>query len=113
MPTPSDEPQPTKSSTAGCFVRLIWMIIGPVFAVISVVSIYFHRGDVSYRDLMLLAAVFMMLGARYIDITMLGGATVTGERASFSVWKRYALSVSLMIMLAWIAAYLFSRIIPR
>ncbi len=61
------EPQ-TQTGLAGCFVRVIWTLIGPAFITLTAVKIAMHRPAVgSTPDLFFAGILGVSLAARILD----------------------------------------------
>ena len=106
----AEQPKPTTSSAQtgalGCLVRLYWMMLGHAVLFFSLLLIARAGGlALSAADVVYWAAVFSLVVIRYVDVRYLGGSTSTGQPASLSDWRRYALLLTLLSLVAWAAAH--------
>jgi len=103
VPTQSPEAAGS-SSVLGLALRLFWMIIGNVVLAFSGLYILlpgreslFSVADISYG-----AVIPLLIATRYADIAKFRGATAYGEPATMAHWRRYALGVLVISVVAWL-----------
>ena len=105
-PAIDSKPDSKQDSGSGCLVRIGWLLVGNAILVVSTRSIVLnHEGFVSLADLVFWAAVLGMIALRHLDIARLEGRTVTGEPATLSHWRRYAVLMSVAAAVVWAAAH--------
>lgn len=100
--TSSSEPQ---QSAAGCLLRLYWMIIGYLIAVLCGVSIVNHHGDFSIVDVIYWLAVLGILAARWVDISRFGGTRADGQLATKRDWTIHAVITLIAAGIGWIGIH--------
>ena len=82
------------------------MIAGNGALYLSLVLIPVSRAPLpSYLDVIAVLAVVIMIVARRFDITHFGGRTMSDEPATLTHWRRYAVLLVVMAMLAWLLAH--------
>jgi uncharacterized membrane protein len=103
--------RPAPQSTAGCLIRLFWMIGGTTALYLSAMFIAQGPSGFSVHDLAYWGVAFLLVAARYVDITRLDGTTAHGEPATLSHWRRYTLAVLGLCTALWVVAHLASFLI--
>ena len=107
-PTPIPPAAVTQSS-AGCLVRVYWMFVGNALIGSSAIVIAKNRdGLFSWGDIILPLAAISVIVARYYDVARFRGLTATGKQATPSQWRRYAVIISAVAIVLWIAAHLLA-----
>lgn len=87
-------PEPEAASSAGCLVRLLWLIAGPLAFMLGI-GLLVHPG----RSLpiighsLLWGAALSMVGIRYLDVTRFEGLRSDGKPSTLSDFRRYAVQV--------------------
>ena len=107
MPNPEkrDEPSHQVSGT-GCLVRLGWMMFGNAALAICIGTIASCKGvSLSAVDAAFWLIVPILVWLRYIDITRMNGQTAAGQPATMSHWRRYAVLLPALSLIAWVAAH--------
>lgn len=98
-----------QNSSAGCLVRLFWMCIGNVILFFCLTYIFHNRvRGLALVDLSYWLTVVVLVAARWVDIRSYHGATVTGEPATLSHWRRYALCLVVGSLIVWIIIHLMA-----
>jgi len=105
-----EEPRPQNDSKqdqgSGCLTRLSWMIFGNAALAICIVQIASHTGGfLSAADAVFWGVIPALIWLRHFDITRMGGRTASGEPATLSHWKRYAVLLLAFALAAWAAAH--------
>ena len=97
-------PESTASSSGlGILLRLFWMIVGNVVLGFSGLHILWGRESFfSIADITYVAAIPLLIAARYVDIAKFHGTTGTGEPATMAHWRRYALGMLAISVAAWV-----------
>jgi hypothetical protein len=81
---------------AGCAVRLLWLIAGPVALAFGAAVVARHdTSSLLTAGSVFWGAVVAMVALRYWDVTRLGGQTSSGEPATPAHLKRYSITVAL------------------
>ena len=81
---------------AGCAVRLLWLVAGPVAVAFSAAVVARHdTSSLVTAGSVFWGAVVAMLALRYWDVMRLGGQTSSGEPATPAHLKRYSITVAL------------------
>ncbi|GAB6165312.1 hypothetical protein JCM19992_13120 [Thermostilla marina] len=91
----------TTQSAGGCLVRLYWMVVGYLIAVICGVSIINHHGSFSVVDVVYWAAVAGIIVARYVDVVKFQGTRTDGKPATLADWKRHAAINVAVAIVGW------------
>jgi hypothetical protein len=105
MPSPDSNSSQNKSAL-GCLIRFYWMGLGNIVLFFSAIKIA-QRRDVflSELDAVFWSAVFSLVMFRYIDIRHLNGGTTTGEPATISTFKKYAMGLAGAAAATWAMAH--------
>jgi hypothetical protein len=103
-------PQPkqadSKRSFIGAVARLYWMLVGNAGVYVVAIAITQQGHERAWAtDAAFWMAVASLVLVRYVDIALLGGATASGEPASFGDWYRYAGRLLLLSLAVWIIAH--------
>lgn len=94
-----------QNSSAGCLLRLFWMGIGNIILFFCLTYIFHNRvHGLTVVDLCYGLTVVAMVAVRWVDIHSYHGDTVTGEPATLSHWRRYALLICSVGVGAWLLA---------
>jgi hypothetical protein len=92
---------------AGCAVRLLWLLAGPVAVAFSAAVLARHEGsNPLVVGAIFWGAVLATLAFRFWDVTRLGGLTTNGEPATLDTFKRYSLTVTMTAAAVFGAALL-------
>jgi hypothetical protein len=97
-------PQPSipQNSSVGCLVRLFWMGAGNIILFLCVTYVFHNRvRGLALVDLAYWLTVVAMVTVRWVDIHSYHGDTVTGEPATLSHWRRYALCLVAGALVVW------------
>jgi hypothetical protein len=90
---------------AGCLVRLYWIFLGNALLLILLVFIVEKRPVFpSLIDLASLATVASLIAVRYVDVRLLNGQTGTGDPATMTHWRRYAMLTGIVGVGLWLLA---------
>jgi len=103
-------PQPKQADSKPSFIsavaRLYWMLVGNAGGYVVGIAITQQGHERAWAtDAAFWRAVASLVLVRYVDITLLGGATASGEPASFGDWYRYAGRLLLLAFAVWILAH--------
>jgi hypothetical protein len=107
MPSPQEFSQlPNKTGALGLLIRLIWMFLGIVTMLILAMLIVKNGYPfLSPIDLAYAAVLGAALIARYVDIQYFHGSTSEGAPATMTHWKRYAILLTAVAVIGWLAAH--------
>jgi hypothetical protein len=94
-----------RSSLASLFLRIFWMILGPVL-VFALSGLIAQRGGYSIVDVWFAAVVAIVLFARLLDIRKFAGETSGGEPATMSHFWGYSLKLLMAATGVWLIAHL-------
>ena len=114
--SPSVNGVPPKQAVArfpliGAVARLYWMLVGNAVLFLIAIAIVQQGNERAWTtDAGFWTAVGSLVLVRYVDVALLGGATTSGEPASFSDWYRYVGRLLLVALAVWIAAHLVVQI---
>lgn len=98
-----------QNSSAGCLIRLFWMGAGNIILFLCVTYIFHNRvRGLELVDLGYWLTVVAMVAARWVDIRSYNGDTVTGEPATLSHWRRYAVRLVAGALVAWLVVHLLA-----
>jgi hypothetical protein len=98
-----------QSSSAGCLVRLFWMGAGNIILFLCLTYIFHNRvRGLVLIDLGYWLTVVAMVTARWVDIRSYHGDTVTGEPATMSHWRKYAVRLAIAALVVWIIIHLLA-----
>jgi len=101
MPETIERPS---SGAAGAFLRIYWMLLGPIVVVVGAMIVARSDGF-SWRDVLPWAAGVFLVVARYVDVTRYGGTTADGEPATTDHAKRFAAMAAAITVGAWLSAH--------
>lgn len=98
-----------RDSHAGCLVRLFWMFIGNVILFLCLTCIFHNRvRGLALIDLGYWLTVLAMVAVRWVDIRSYHGDTVTGEPATLTHWRKYAVRLVVGALVVWIIIHLLA-----
>lgn len=100
--TPEITPQ---TSGSGCLMRLLWMIGGNALVALSGIYIALGKGGYSPLDALYWGGVFLLAGARLIDIAYFDGRTADGAPATMRHGVRFAIVVFVLSTAFWLVAH--------
>ena len=108
MPEPTlPTPPATPTRNASSLCRIYWMIFGNLALFVLLVLIFEKRipffSGIDVACGMILASLILV---RYVDIRYLGGTTTDAEPTTLSHWRRYAATLTGIVVAAWVAAHL-------
>ena len=102
--------QPTEKydSIFSLFVRVFWALVGNAVLFFAAISIFLHKGGMFHTaDAVFWGTVVALVLARYLDIKLYSGLTVTGLPASMTHWRKY----TVILLICSAAIWIFSHII--
>lgn len=108
---PAEHPRPPAPATpptnpAGCFLRVVWMLLGNAALLITALKIAEnHNSRFSIADAIFWGVVIATATVRYLDIRRFGGHTATGKPASPADFRRYVLLLIGFALLLWLVAH--------
>ncbi|MCY3023451.1 MAG: hypothetical protein NTW87_31100 [Planctomycetota bacterium] len=107
MPDTKSETPAQQTSTFGCLLRLVWMLVGNAVLMYSVIwiAVKADTHSLSVIDAVYAAGLFAVVFSRYLDIRHFNGTKGTGEPATMSDWRRFALLVVVSALVVWGAAH--------
>ena len=113
-PTNQETVDHETTSILALFLRLFWMFLGNIALGASALYMLSHRASIfSPADVVYAVSVPLLIVARYVDIARFKGDTAYGEPATLAHWRRYALSLLLGSIVAWVVihgiGYVFMR----
>ena len=98
-----------QDSHAGCLFRLFWMGAGNVILFLCLTYIFHNRvRGLAPVDLGYWLTVVAMVAARWVDIRSYHGDTVTGEPATLSHWRKYAVRLIVGALVVWTIIHLLA-----
>ena len=98
-----------QSSATGCLLRLFWMGIGNIILFFCLTYIFHNRvRGLALADLGYWLTVVAMVAVRWVDIHSYHGDTVTGEPATMTHWRKYALLLPSGALVVWIIIHLLT-----
>ena len=104
--TESSPPAAATASVESCLLRIVWILVGNGALYLALGMIAADSAPLpSYLDAIAAAAVVVVLGARYLDITRHGGLTVYGDPAGLWHWRRHAAVLLGVTVPAWLLAH--------
>ncbi|MCY1009581.1 hypothetical protein OV079_29250 [Nannocystis pusilla] len=96
-------------ASAGCALRLFWMLIGNAIVYASLATIAMNgEAFPSALDGVVWLTVALTIVARRVDITRWAGKTASGEPATLAHWRRYAITVVALTALASVLAHVIA-----
>jgi hypothetical protein len=103
----------TGVSGVGCLVRIFWMLFGHGIAWLVMASIFVKRPPIpSAYDLVYWLLVGALVLARYVDIRYHNGQLAYSEgAATLKHWRRYAVLLVIVYLLAWVSAHSLGRLL--
>jgi hypothetical protein len=94
------------SSAMSCLLRLVWILVGPGALYLALGMIAANGAPLpSHFDAIAAAAIAVILGTRWLDITRHGGRTVYGEPATLWHWRRHALMLLGLAVPVWLLVH--------
>jgi hypothetical protein len=94
-----------QESLRGCLVRGTWILGGNALVVLAgVLLLLEHPWTITAKDAVFWAAVFLVVGARYVDIKHMGGRTVDGGEATPAHLRRHAMTMTGGSAVYWVVA---------
>lgn len=98
-----------QDSHAGCLFHLFWMGGGNVILFFCLTYIlHNHVRTLAWVDLAYWLTVPAMIAARWVDIRSYKGDTVTGEPATISHLRKYAVLLPVVALVVWIIIHLLT-----
>lgn len=93
-----------RSSLVALFLRILWLVLGPVvlFALAGLIA---QRRGYSVIDIWFAAGVAIVLFARFLDIARFGGTTPEGAPATMSHFRGYSLKLVMAAAAGWLLAH--------
>jgi len=107
-----DQPPEKYDSLFGLILRVFWMLFGNAILCVSAVyilhlkGVFFHTADVVFW----VTAAALVL-ARYLDIKFYTSLTATGEPASMTHWRKYAVVLLICSTVIWVLAHIINHIV--
>ena len=99
------EDRPVVTQMTPLVARLLWFFFGPMVLMITLWGILYQgSGWITVLDAVYLAAVLVMIGARWVEQRSGQAMTTTGQRATWADFRRYATLLVPIAVGAWIAA---------
>ena len=92
-------------------VKIFWTLFGNVILIVSVVLI-FQRKDRMFHtaDGVFWGTVAALVLARYLDIKLYNGLTATGQPASMSHWRKYAVVLLICSAVLWVLLHVINYV---
>ena len=113
MPQPkNDPPSPEQSTGLGCFVRLVWLLLGNALMGLCLLFIARNKSIESLWskfDWGYWITVAACLAVRYLDITRCHGRTAMDKPATLADWRHYALILLIAGVVLWAGAHAIGR----
>lgn len=110
--TKQEPSQPVQTGCLSVIVRVTWLLFGN-FALALLATLIVRAGTVSALDAVFWGVVSVLVGARYIDVTRLGGLTAEGDPASLRHWRRYSAYLVAASAGLWALAHAAARFVAR
>ncbi|MCY0993098.1 hypothetical protein OV203_38515 [Nannocystis sp. ILAH1] len=93
-------------SPVGCLLRIFWMFVSNAIVYGSLAGIVMHGAAFpSILDFVIWSTVVFTILARRVDITRWGGKTAQGEPATLIHWRRHAVIVVIVTIVASVIAH--------
>lgn len=103
----ANEIQTPPTPAMGLLLRIYWLMFGNLFLVLGVVFIFKNKFHPLFlNDILYWCSAIGLILARYFDIRNFNGETGSCEPATMAHFKKYAVIVSAISVLAWIAAHI-------
>jgi hypothetical protein len=100
-----------QASGWGCLVRLTWTLLGLTGLIFSIYGVWISRhGGITWHDYLFWMVIVIMIGARYLDIALMGGQTVTGKPATRAHWRRFTLILLVGGLALWLGVHALTRL---
>lgn len=96
----------------GCLLRVFWMLLGNIILAMTAynIAILHDSGFAVTASIVIWVTVAAMLGARYLDIKRFRGQTASGEPATMTNWRRYAIALVGIWLVVWIVALVIGTV---
>ena len=103
MPDARNDKDGPPGSALGCVLRVFWMLGGIAILTYSAfwIALQSDSARFSVVDAVLGAGLFAAILARYLDIRYFNGSKGTGEPATMSDWRRYAVLMAALGLALW------------
>jgi hypothetical protein len=94
------------SAGSAAFVRLGWMVAGPIAMIVSIMGIAAQTAwTLGWRDIVFWSAVASSAAFRYLDVMRFAGETANGRPATRAVLGYYLVGLCIVATLAWYGAH--------
>ena len=107
MSAPANQTTDKQRGALAILARIFWMFLGNFILMICVAHIVMgESSSTRTSDIIFWCVVPAMIITRFLDIKFLDGQTVTGEPATLSHWRKYAIALIIISAMIWAAAHI-------
>jgi hypothetical protein len=111
MSAPTNQPIDKQRGILAILTRPFWMFFGNFALMICAIHILMGESkSTKTTDIIFWCAVAAMLAVRFLDIKFLDGQTATGEPATLSHWRKYAIALAVISAAIWSAAHMAAHL---
>jgi len=109
MTDPVADPNSTQASHSplSLVVRLFWLIFGNFVLILCAIRMLFGEAGagLSVIDAVYWVTVALLVVARYVDVTRLGGATSDGKPSTLADFRVYTAKLVASTVAAWVVLH--------
>jgi hypothetical protein len=108
MSAPANQTTDKQRGVLAILARLFWMFFGNFVLMVCAANIFMgESSSTRTSDIIFWCVVPAMIIVRFLDIKFLDGQTTTGEPATLSHWRKYAIVLAVISAVIWAVAHLF------
>jgi hypothetical protein len=106
MSAPINQTTDKQRGTLALLARIFWMALGNFALLICAANIFMgESSSTRVSDIIFWSVVPAMIIVRFLDIKFLDGQTTTGEPATLSHWRKYAVLLIIISAIIWSVAH--------
>ena len=106
MPAPTNQTTDKQRGALAILARIFWMFLGNFALMVCAANIFMgESSSTRISDIIFWCVVPAMIIVRFLDIKFLDGQTTTGEPATLSHWRQYAVLLIIISAVIWLAAH--------
>ena len=92
MSAPTNQPIDKQRGILAILARIFWMALGNFALMICAANVFMGESNSTRTsDIIFWCVVLAMIIVRFLDIKFLDGQTASGEPATLSHWRKYAI----------------------
>jgi len=111
MSAPANQTTDKQRGALAILARIFWMLLGNFALMICTANIFMgESGSTRASDIIFWCVVPALIIVRFLDIKFLDGRTTTGEPATLSHWRKYAIVLAVISAAIWSAAHMAAHL---